>query len=179
VTQIDVLLPEASPDQNLRWMAFWREVEDRMLEHPGLASVAGAESAPFLHDSIADYLSTAVVSEFARQARAAKNAGQRVVVPRLSVDADTFARALGYVLRRGNWLQQRGIPEAMGIEPLDEELVRLRSALLVSLQTQLEKQGNPCPAEPPRQGERHHGALHRPRGPGDAQLVQRSAQHIS
>jgi hypothetical protein len=121
-------------------MAFWREVERKMVESPQLAEVASEESRPFLHDPVADFLSENVVAAISRQAHEARSRGEAEISPVVEGDEALMRQALEYVAARGRWLQEPGVAEAMGIEPLEPDLVDLRNETLSTLIVQLTEQ---------------------------------------
>jgi hypothetical protein len=118
-------------------MAFWREVERKMVENPQLAEMAAEEARPFLHDPVADFLSERVVAAISRQAQEARTRGASEVSPVIEGEEQTMRLALEYVGTRGRWLQEPGVAEAMGIDPLEPDLVDLRNEVLASIITQL------------------------------------------
>jgi hypothetical protein len=140
VASVRLVLPPALPARYLSWMAFWREVERTMVESPQLAEMAAQESRPFLHDPVADFLSEEVVGAIMRQASEARTRGDSEVSPAIEGDEATMRQALEYVAARGRWLQEPGVAEAMGIEPLEPDLVDLRNEVLASIMTQLSEQ---------------------------------------
>ena len=121
-------------------MAFWREVERKMGERPRLAEFAGEEARPFLHDPVANFLSERVVAAISRQAQEARTQGDSEVSPVIEGEEQTMRQALEYVAARGRWLQEPGVAEAMGIDPLEPDLVDLRNEVLASLMTQMSEQ---------------------------------------
>jgi hypothetical protein len=137
---ITVRLPPAPPESYLRWMSFWRDVEAHMAENPALLDVASRESAPFAGDAVSEFLSTEVVRAIMAQAGAAHRDGQAEVAPVITGAADLLDRAIDYVERRGQWLATEGVPEAMGIEPLGEDLLGLRQDVLESVRRALPNQ---------------------------------------
>jgi hypothetical protein len=132
-----VRLPPADPAVYLEWMAYWRDVERHMVEHPALEAFASQESAPFVRDPIADWISDAMAGGIIRQAGAARRAGSREVAPGFAGDALVLAEAIRYVVARAGWLSQPGIHEAMGIEPPSPNVVALREWALDSITVQL------------------------------------------
>jgi hypothetical protein len=140
MADIRLVLPPALPARYLAWMAFWREVERKMVESPQLAEVASQESRPFLHDPVADFLSEKVVASISRQAHDARSRGASEVSPAIEGDEALMRQALEYVAARGRWLQEPGVAEAMGIEPLEPDLVDLRNEVLSTLIVQLTEQ---------------------------------------
>jgi hypothetical protein len=134
---IRLVLPPALPARYLSWMAFWREVERKMVENPQLADMAAEEARPFLHDPVADFLSERVVAAISRQAQDARAQGASAVSPVVEGDEATMRQAPEYVAARGRWLQEPGVAEAMGIDPLEPDLVELRNEVLASLGAQL------------------------------------------
>jgi hypothetical protein len=140
MASVRLVLPPALPARYLSWMAFWREVERKMLESPQLAEMAAQEARPFLHDPVADFLSEEVVGSIMRQASDARTRGASEVRPVIEGEEPTMRQALEYVSARGRWLQEPGVAEAMGIEPLEPDLVDLRNEVLASIMTQLSEQ---------------------------------------
>jgi hypothetical protein len=140
MAEIRLVLPPALPARYLAWMAFWREVERKMVESPHLAEVAAEESRPFLHDPVADFLSEKVVAAISRQAHEARSQGAAEVSPVIEGDEPLMRQALEYVAARGRWLQEPGVAQAMGIEPLEPDLVELRNETLATLMVQLTEQ---------------------------------------
>jgi hypothetical protein len=105
MAEIRLVLSPALPARYLSWMAFWREVERKMVESPKLADMAAQEARPFLHDPVADFLSERVVASISRQAMEARSRGDSEVTPVIEGDEATMRRALEYVAARGRWLQ--------------------------------------------------------------------------
>jgi hypothetical protein len=140
VASIRLVLPPALPQRYLSWMTFWREVERKMVESPRLAEMAANEARPFLHDPVADFLSERVVASISRQAQEARTGGDSQVSPVIEGDEEVVRQALEYVAARGRWLQEPGVAEAMGIDPLEPDLVDLRNEVLASIMTQLSEQ---------------------------------------
>ena len=131
-----VRLPAAPPDDYLRWMAYWREVEQAMADRPALERHASAMSAPFVREPFADHLSGVWVTSIIQQAADAKRTGAESVSPSLEGSAADMLRAADYVERRGRWLHTTVVVEAMGIRPLEPHLVRLRAEAVKSLREQ-------------------------------------------
>jgi hypothetical protein len=132
-----VRLPPADPAVYLEWMAYWRDIEGHMIERPALEEFASSQSAPFLRDPIADWISDALVGGVIRQAAAARREGRHQVSPVIAGDALVFGEALRYVVARARWLEMAGIHEAMRIEPPSAEVVALRGWTLDSVTVQL------------------------------------------
>jgi hypothetical protein len=129
-----IRLPEAPPPHYLRWMGYWREVEALMLSNPALEKFAAEQSAPFIREPVADYLSDIVMPEIIKQASDAERRGQNSAAPVIEVDPDMLAKGLDYVRRRGEWLLTLGRD---AVPQLDPELVELRSRVLEFLRPQL------------------------------------------
>src|SRR4051812_50119352 len=72
---ISVRLPQADPAVYLEWMAYWRDIERRMIERPALEAFASRESAPFLRDPISDWISDTVAGGVIRQAGGGRREG--------------------------------------------------------------------------------------------------------
>ncbi|MGH2663592.1 MAG: hypothetical protein ACRDH8_12500 [Actinomycetota bacterium] len=134
---VTVRLPEAPPEHYLRWMVFWRDVELIMGQTPTLAEAAAEESAPFIRDEVADFLSRDVVGSILKQAREARDAGSETVIPVLVVDRDLLRQGAEYVVARGMWLERPGVLEAMGVAPLEEHLAHLRARAVEEVRRQL------------------------------------------
>lgn len=134
---IVVALPEAPPSLYLAWMAYWRDIERIMLEHPHLESIAAAESSPFVREQVADYLSAVVVRQIVEQGTEAERRGHASVAPRVEVDADTLRAGLEYVARRVAWLSAAGVHQALGIRPPGPAVADLRLRVLRSVRDQL------------------------------------------
>jgi len=131
------VLPAASPDSYLRWMAFWREIEQKMGERPELEQQASTLAAPFVRDEIAGYLSAVVIPAIVDQARRATAAGELSVEPAFDGDQEVLERGLDYVAKRGAFLTPE-ICRAMDVEPLEPKLAELRNRVLESLRHQLQ-----------------------------------------
>jgi hypothetical protein len=137
---VTVTYPAAHPDVYLRWLAYFREVEGAMLEHPQLAELAIRESGPFVSGPAAGFVSSSV-GLLARQARDAQAEGLPQVAPVISANARLLAEALRLVERRNAWLEAqingRPLVEVLGIESLDEAGHALRTAAIEAVRTQL------------------------------------------
>lgn len=131
------LLPEASPTSYLRWLAFWREIEQRMVERPSLEAAASEASAPFISDQVAQTISNTLVPQIVEEARAAETRGDRTVAPALEADHNMVVQAVRYVRSRVAFLTP-DVCKAMGVEPLDPALIRLRDAVLQAIEDQLQ-----------------------------------------
>jgi hypothetical protein len=138
---IAVVLPAAPPEGYLRWMAYWREVEQAMAERPALERHASAMSAPFVREPFADHLSGVWVTSIIQQATDAKREGAVAVSPDLEGSPADLLRAADYVERRGRWLHTTVVVEAMGIRPLEPHLVRLRADCVKALRDQVRGAG--------------------------------------
>lgn len=136
-------LPEAAPGTYLAWVAYWREVEDRMLRYPALEEMASRESAPFLRDPVAEFLSDVFISQVAEQARRAADEGRLRVAPLVRADPDRLTRGLDYVVRRAAWLEKEWVQEALRIRPLEAEAVVLREGIVRAVREQLEARPDP------------------------------------
>jgi hypothetical protein len=135
---VTIQLPEAPPEHYLRWMVFWRDVELVMGQTPALAEAAAQESAPFVRDEIADFLSREVVGSILSQAREARDSGLATVIPVLVVDRDMLQKGAEYVVARADWLERPGVMEAMGVAPLEEHLAHLRARAIEEVRRQLQ-----------------------------------------
>jgi hypothetical protein len=134
---IKVRLPHADPSVYLEWMAYWRDVERHMLERPALEAFATSESAPFLRDPIADWISDAMAGGIIRQSGAARRAGAPEVAPEIVGDALVLREAMKYIVARIEWLSGPGMHDAMGIEPPSPEILALREWTVNSITVQL------------------------------------------
>jgi hypothetical protein len=136
--RVTLTLPQARVDHYLSWMAIWREVEQKMMERPPLAREASrAAGISFVGDTIAAYISTALVPEIRRQARAARDRGRHGVAPKIRGDAATLRQCLRHLEARGRWLAEPGILEAMGIPEPDSQVWLLRERVVQALKQQL------------------------------------------
>jgi len=134
---IRVRLPHADPAVYLEWMAYWRDIERRMLERPALEAFASSQSAPFLRDPIADWISDAMAGGIIRQAGAARREGAEMVAPEIVGDAVVLRQAMRYIAARHEWLSGPGMFEAMAIEPPSPNVIALREWALDSVSVQL------------------------------------------
>ena len=132
-----VTLPPAPPEAYLRWMAFWRQVERKMVEHPALEALASRESVPFVRDPVANFISTQLVRQVVNQAAEAQRTGSSVVPLEITGPSELLSEAMDYVGRRASWLEQPGVLEAMDIEPLSSDLLALRANVVRTVREQL------------------------------------------
>jgi hypothetical protein len=123
---LQIRLPPAPPDHYLRWMAFWREVEQAMATRPAFEHHASSVSAPFLRGAVAEYLSGVMCTEIIRQAVEAKRAGAKDVRPVITGGSDILLEAVETIRRRGRWMDETLSLEAAGVNPLEPEFVELR-----------------------------------------------------
>jgi hypothetical protein len=139
-SDVTLTYPTAPPDTYIRWLAYFREVETAMLEHPHLAELALQESGPFISGPVAGFIST-TVAHLSRQALEASAAGLRNVAPTVSGNARMLAASLLLAERRNAWLEAevsgRPLVEILGIEPLDREGHSLRTAAIERVRAQL------------------------------------------
>jgi hypothetical protein len=140
---VRIRLPEASPELYLRWMAYWRRVEERMAGNPFLERLIADASAPFFDDEIAEFISRDLVTAIERQAEEAQQAGEPSVAPTLKGQAETLSEAVAYVIRRSRLLQRPDIARDIKIRPLPEELANLRAMVMAVIQMQLSETGIP------------------------------------
>lgn len=133
--EAELRLPPAPPGLYLRWMRYWREIERVMVDYPRLAELAGEESAPFLRDPIAEYLSHEVIPQIVEQAEGAATAPK--VSPVLVADVSKIRRALDYIAKRAGWLSQPGVHDALGVAEPDSEIRDLRARVVVAVAEQL------------------------------------------
>jgi len=139
---VTVTLPAASPGAYLRWVAFWREVEDRMLQSPSLEAYASSMSVPFLRGEVARFVSDVLARQLVDQATRAERQGRDYVVPRITGDRRLLAAAKWYIAERGDWLSSSSgtttMAEAMGVPALPSDLVSLRQRVVTALALELE-----------------------------------------
>jgi hypothetical protein len=126
-------LPAADPTTYLAWMAYWRDVESKMLELPALEQFASSEAAPFLHGSTALQLSDAV-RQITTQAVAAMEADRAHVAPDISLTGspEMLTDMASHILRRGAWLAKHAV--ALRIEGPSIPVRQLRASVVKSLQ---------------------------------------------
>jgi hypothetical protein len=134
---IRVRLPHADPAVYLEWMAYWRDIERHMIERPALEAFASRESAPFIRDPIADWISDAMAGGVIRRASEARRLGHEVVAPEIEGDALVLREALRYILARLEWLNGPGVHEALDIERPSADVIALREWTLDSITVQL------------------------------------------
>jgi len=139
---VTVTLPSARPDAYRRWVAFWREVEHRMLESPSLEAYASSMSVPFLQGDVASFVSDVLARQLVEQATRAQRQGKDYVVPRVTGDRRLLTAAKWYLAERGDWLSStsgtKTMAEAMGVPALPSELVALRKRVVTALALDLE-----------------------------------------
>jgi hypothetical protein len=127
---VTVTYPTATPATYLRWLAYFREVEAAMLEHPGLADLALKEAGPFVEGRTAGFIST-MVGVLASQAREARANGMPRVTPTITGNAQVWAASLLLSEQRNAWLEAdingRPLVEVLGIDSLDAEGQALRT----------------------------------------------------
>ncbi len=134
---ITVRLPHADPAVYLEWMAYWRDIERRMIERPALEAFASRESAPFIRDPIADWISDAMAGGIIRQAGEARRVGADAVGPQITGDALVLREAMKYIAARIEWLNGPGMYQALAIEPPSPDVIALREWALESIIVQL------------------------------------------
>jgi len=127
--RVELRLPRAHALDYLRWMAYWREVETRMIEHPALERLASKEAGEFLGGADAKLISK-LAADLASQATAARAAGREIVQPTLEMDRDPASLfGLAHLIAsRAEWLQRHEKP--LDVAPLDAHLVALRSKVI-------------------------------------------------
>lgn len=142
-------LPAADPATYLAWMAYWRDVEARMLELPALEQFISREAAPFLHSAIAVQLSSAV-GQIATQAAAAMEAGRAHVAPEISLNgsSEMLTDIASYILRRGAWLAQHA--DALRVDAPSIRVRQLRASVVMSLQKDARRLAPKAPGSGPR-----------------------------
>jgi hypothetical protein len=134
---LTVRLPPADPAVYLEWMAYWRDIERKMLERPALHAFASEESVPFIRDPVADFISDVMAGGVIRQAGAARRMGAESVAPEIVGDALVLRDAMKYIAARLEWLGGPGMHEALRIEPPSPDVVALREWALDSITVQL------------------------------------------
>src|SRR3954463_3713176 len=112
---ISVRLPQADPAVYLEWMAYWRDIERRMIERPALEAFASRESAPFLRDPISDWISDTMAGGGIPPAGAPpppggggarggggapRRGGADVVAPQITGDALVLRQAMKHIAAR-------------------------------------------------------------------------------
>jgi hypothetical protein len=132
---VSVVPPEAAPDRYLRWMAYWREVEQAMAARPSLERHASKASATFLRSEGRRVHLDGPGDQITRQAIEAKRAGTPFFSPVVTGPRRLLSEAAAYVWRRGRWLEGTTAMEAVGVEPLEPELVELRRAVVAAIRT--------------------------------------------
>lgn len=140
-TRVKIVLPPGPPAAYRKWVAFWREVEEKMLARPALEALASEASAPFLRGAAAAFWSEVVVYEIMTQALTAKRVGDRLVSPSFAGDAALIAEAVDIVERRGRWLHLDVVAKAIGVEPLERELLLLQAKVIEVIRHQLAGEG--------------------------------------
>jgi hypothetical protein len=135
-----VRLPEAKPDTYLAWMAFWREVETKMLDRPALEELGSEEAAPFLHGRIARLISD-LVRELTNQSVLAIEARAGWVTPEIKLppSASVLADVASYLWRRGAWLAKYA--SSISIAPVSREVEDLRQRVIGILQYESQRLG--------------------------------------
>jgi hypothetical protein len=135
--QITARLPHADPAVYLEWMAYWRDIERRMLERPAPEPFDTSAGAPFVRDPIADWISDAMAGGIFRQAGAARRIGAETVAPEVTADPMVLRDAMRYLAARHEWLNSPGMYRAIGIEPPSPDVIALREWALDSITVQL------------------------------------------
>ena len=131
-------LPCVPPDHYLRWLAFWRQVEQAMGARPALERHASTVAAPFLRGEVAEFISTVLVTEIRRQASEAKAAGLPGFAPTIEGPDRLLRDAIDYVRRRGRWIDETVSLELIGVPRLEPELVELRRQVIRTIEDQLD-----------------------------------------
>ncbi len=160
---VQLQLPEAPPRTYLRWMAYWRDIESKLARNRLLERFVSSESATFLSDDVARFISDGLVAEIERQSSEALLNDEQTVSPTVRGDADLLRRSVEYVIRRARWLQIPEMAEVTGLEPLDDDLADLRAKVVAVVQLQLgetlrdpRRIGRPIDSGPDRRSQEVH-----------------------
>lgn len=134
---LQVRLPPAAPEDYLRWITWFRGVEQAMLRDPEFEDWASrAASAPFLEGPVALFLSH-MAGAILSQAGDAKRSGRPLVQPELEGPDQFWEDAADYMETRGGWLDETldGAPLAIvkDLKPLDEDLRQLRGRVVAEI----------------------------------------------
>ena len=124
----EVTLPPASPTSYLRWVAFWREVEDRMLASEQLREIAAKEAAPFMDGEVARFISQAA-GQIASQATSVPDHDS--FTPVITIPPAIRGEVAETIARRAAWLDLNH--EALGIGALEQDLGDLRSRVIAAV----------------------------------------------
>jgi len=124
VPEIEVLFPTASPDAYLSYVAYGREMEQRLFASPALLD--HLRSLDIDMSSEAVELLSVMATEFSRKAHEAEGAAW--VAPRVSGRPEAWIEA-ARTLERWQGLGLEPTLKTLGIEPLDGEAERLRQQI--------------------------------------------------
>ena len=138
---VELTLPPAPPQEYLAWMEHLGSVQQAMLAHRPLERLASAESAPFLNGWVASYAADVVVGDILRQAREAAQKNASDVAPVIKGATSLIIAALSYMERRGAWLDQDQVCEALDIPVLPTRLRELRRRVVERARVQLGGRG--------------------------------------
>lgn len=126
-------MPSAPPDLYVRWITWWRTVEQAMLRDPRLEDFASEMSEPFLAGAVALFLSE-MASSLHDQAVEAESLGLELVEPEVAGPKQFWEEAAQYLETRSSWLDSvldaQAPPGLTEVEPLEPELRVLRMRLI-------------------------------------------------
>ena len=134
---VSVRLPAAPPGTYLRGMAYWHELERAMHEHPSVATLAATQGVPFFGDEVAEHISGILATALVEQASHARRAGSETVAPVLGGPAPLMSRVGDHLRRRTQWLRETKALRALGVQPPDQESVRLLEAAISEFDRQV------------------------------------------
>jgi hypothetical protein len=126
---LTVRMPSAPPDLYVRWITWWRTVEQAMLRDPRLEDLASEMSEPFLAGAVALFISE-MASSLHDQAVEAESLGLDLVEPEVAGPMQFWEEAAQYLETRSTWLDRvlsaDPPPGLAGVQPLDPKLRVLR-----------------------------------------------------
>jgi hypothetical protein len=138
---VTVVLPKAPPDAYLRWIAWWRRVEQAMLERPALARLVASTNEAFLRGPVAEFFSGRLLRDIHAKATAAQRQGQASVTPRVTGTHGLLAGVADHVQRWAEWmdwaLEQDRVSRYMDVPPLTGRLRALRDRVVHAIGEQL------------------------------------------
>jgi hypothetical protein len=138
-------MPSAPPDLYVRWITWWRTVEQAMLRDPRLEDLASEMSEPFLVGAVALFLSE-MASSLHDQAVEAESLGLELVEPEVAGPKQFWEEAAQYLDTRSTWLDSvlnaQPPPGLAEVEPLEPELRVLRMRLIERVRSAV---GTPIP----------------------------------
>lgn len=125
-----VVLPKASPDAYLRWIAWWRRVDQAMMDRPALARLVASTNEALMQGPVAEFFSGRLLRDIGSQAAAAEREGQTTVRPKVTGTDGLLAGAADHVQRWAEWmdwaLEQDRVSKYMDVPPLAGRLRALR-----------------------------------------------------